>query len=118
MDARARVAIVGGGIGGCSLAYHLTKLGWTDVVLMEKGELTSGSTWHAAGLCTGDDHAVGYVSLGDHGHVVGKTIALAYLPVELAAAGTALRVEILGERCAATVVDAPLFDPENDRLRS
>jgi dimethylglycine dehydrogenase len=49
---RARVAIIGGGIGGCSLAYHLTKLGWTDVVLLDKGELTSGSTWHAAGLCT------------------------------------------------------------------
>jgi dimethylglycine dehydrogenase len=52
MESRARVAIIGGGIGGCSLAYHLTKLGWTDVVLLEKGELTSGSTWHAAGLCT------------------------------------------------------------------
>ncbi len=52
MDGRARVAIVGGGIGGCSLAYHLAELGWTDVVLLDKGELTSGSTWHAAGLCT------------------------------------------------------------------
>ncbi len=52
MDTRARVAIVGGGIGGCSLAYHLTELGWTDVVVLEKGELSSGSTWHAAGLCT------------------------------------------------------------------
>ncbi len=52
MEESARVAIVGGGIGGCSLAYHLTKLGWTDVVVLEKGELTSGSTWHAAGLCT------------------------------------------------------------------
>jgi glycine cleavage system aminomethyltransferase T/glycine/D-amino acid oxidase-like deaminating enzyme len=52
VDARARVVIVGGGIGGCSLAYHLARLGETDVVLLEKGELTSGSTWHAAGLCT------------------------------------------------------------------
>jgi dimethylglycine dehydrogenase len=52
VDARARVVIVGGGIGGCSLAYHLAALGETDVVLLEKGELTSGSTWHAAGLCT------------------------------------------------------------------
>ena len=52
MDARARVVIIGGGIGGCSLAYHLAKLGETDVVILEKGELTSGSTWHAAGLCT------------------------------------------------------------------
>lgn len=49
---RARVVIIGGGVGGCSLAYHLAKLGVTDIVLLEKGELTSGSTWHAAGLCT------------------------------------------------------------------
>ena len=46
----ARVVIIGGGIIGCSVAYHLTKMGWQDVVLLEKGELTSGSTWHAAGL--------------------------------------------------------------------
>jgi dimethylglycine dehydrogenase len=49
---RVRVVIIGGGIAGCSLAYHLTRLGWRDVVVLEKGELTSGSTWHAAGLCT------------------------------------------------------------------
>jgi len=47
---RARVVIVGGGIAGCSLAYHLTKLGWTDVVLLERKQLTCGTTWHAAGL--------------------------------------------------------------------
>ncbi len=46
----ARVVIVGGGIVGCSSAYHLAKLGWKDVVLVEKGKLTSGSTFHAAGL--------------------------------------------------------------------
>jgi dimethylglycine dehydrogenase len=49
MKSHARVAIVGGGINGCSLLYHLTKLGWRDVVLIERDELTSGSTWHAAG---------------------------------------------------------------------
>jgi dimethylglycine dehydrogenase len=49
---RAEVAIVGGGAAGCSLAYHLARLGCTDVVLLEQHELTSGSTWHAAGLCT------------------------------------------------------------------
>jgi dimethylglycine dehydrogenase len=48
----AKVAIIGGGVAGCSLAYHLTRLGWSDVVLLEQDELTSGSTWHAAGLCT------------------------------------------------------------------
>ncbi|MGH3217438.1 MAG: GcvT family protein [Streptosporangiaceae bacterium] len=52
MDRRTRVLVIGGGIAGCSLAYHLTKLGWRDVTIVEKGELTGGSTWHAAGLCT------------------------------------------------------------------
>ena len=46
----ARVVLVGGGIIGCSVAYHLTKLGWTDVVLLEQGQLSCGTTWHAAGL--------------------------------------------------------------------
>lgn len=46
----ARVVIVGGGIMGCSLAYHLTLRGWADVVLLERKQLTSGTTWHAAGL--------------------------------------------------------------------
>jgi 4-methylaminobutanoate oxidase (formaldehyde-forming) len=49
---QARVVIVGGGIAGCSTAYHLAKKGWTDVLLLDKGELTSGSTWHAAGMVT------------------------------------------------------------------
>jgi len=47
---KAQVVIVGGGIIGCSVAYHLTKLGYTDVVVLEKDQLTSGTTWHAAGL--------------------------------------------------------------------
>lgn len=46
----ARVVIIGGGIIGCSVAYHLSKLGWSDVVLLERKQLTSGTTWHAAGL--------------------------------------------------------------------
>ena len=46
----ARVVIIGGGIVGCSIAYHLTKLGWRDVVLLEQGSLGGGTTWHAAGL--------------------------------------------------------------------
>ncbi len=52
MKSHARVVIIGGGSLGVNLLYHLTKEGWTDVVLVEKGELTSGSTWHAAGLCS------------------------------------------------------------------
>ncbi len=46
----ARVVVVGGGIVGCSVAYHLAMMGWTDVVLLEQGQLTCGTTWHAAGL--------------------------------------------------------------------
>ena len=46
----ARVVIIGGGVVGCSVAYHLAKLGWKDVVLLERKQLTSGTTWHAAGL--------------------------------------------------------------------
>jgi glycine cleavage system aminomethyltransferase T/glycine/D-amino acid oxidase-like deaminating enzyme len=49
---RARVVIVGGGVIGCSIAYHLAHLGWTDVLLLEQHELTAGTTWHAAGLIT------------------------------------------------------------------
>ena len=52
MTTDARVVIVGGGVMGVSLAYHLTRRGWREVVLLEKSELTAGSTWHAAGLCT------------------------------------------------------------------
>jgi glycine cleavage system aminomethyltransferase T/glycine/D-amino acid oxidase-like deaminating enzyme len=51
-DDRARAVVVGGGITGASVAYHLAKAGWTDTLLVEKGELTSGSTCHAAGLVT------------------------------------------------------------------
>ena len=50
LPTHSRVVIVGGGIIGCSVAYHLAKLGKTDVVLIERNKLTSGSTWHAAGL--------------------------------------------------------------------
>ncbi|MHB1216613.1 MAG: FAD-dependent oxidoreductase [Alphaproteobacteria bacterium] len=49
MTTHARVAIIGGGIVGCGILYHLAKRGWTDTVLLEKAELTAGATWHAAG---------------------------------------------------------------------
>src|ERR687897_1348750 len=47
---RARVVVIGGGVIGTTVAYHLAALGWTDVVLLERDRLTSGTTWHAAGL--------------------------------------------------------------------
>ena len=61
LPAQSRVVIVGGGVMGCGLAYHLAKEGESDVVLVEKAELTSGSTWHAAGQIT---HSTSSFSLG------------------------------------------------------
>ena len=49
MKSHAQVVVIGGGVVGSSVLYHLTKYGWKDVVLVERDELTSGSTWHAAG---------------------------------------------------------------------
>src|SRR4030066_839647 len=50
LPTHAQVVIIGGGVGGCSIAYHLTLMGWKDVVILERHELTSGYTWHSAGL--------------------------------------------------------------------
>src|SRR5512145_3348010 len=50
MRERARAVVIGGGVGGCSVLYWLARLGWADVVLVERAELTSGSTFHSAGL--------------------------------------------------------------------
>ena len=51
LPSTARVVVIGGGAVGASVLYHLAERGWRDVVLLEKNELTSGSTWHAAGNC-------------------------------------------------------------------
>ena len=45
-----KVIVIGGGVVGCSVAYHLAKFGWKDTILLERDQLTSGTTWHAAGL--------------------------------------------------------------------
>src|SRR5213592_4418694 len=50
MRTEARAVVIGGGVGGCAVLYWLTKLGWDDIVLVERAELTSGSTFHSAGL--------------------------------------------------------------------
>ena len=50
LPSQARVVIIGGGVVGCSVAYHLAELGWSDIVLLERKSLTCGTTWHAAGL--------------------------------------------------------------------
>jgi glycine/D-amino acid oxidase-like deaminating enzyme len=50
LPSEARAVVIGGGVAGVSIAYHLTKLGWSEVVVLERGELASGSTFHSAGL--------------------------------------------------------------------
>jgi len=62
----ARVVVIGGGVGGTSVAYHLAELGWRDVVLVERAALTSGSTFHSAGL-------VGQLRTGTHHAFRGQT---------------------------------------------
>ena len=74
MKTHARVVVIGGGAMGVGLLYHLTKEGWSDVVLVEKGELTSGSTWHAAGLIP---HFIGSLNLAKihfHGSELYKSL--------------------------------------------
>jgi len=56
MSASCRAIVIGGGIVGCSVLYHLARRGWSDVLLLEKRGLTSGSTWHAAGNVTHFGH--------------------------------------------------------------
>jgi glycine cleavage system aminomethyltransferase T len=61
---------------------------------------------------------VGFVSAAEYGHVIQSALALAYVPVELSVPGTQLAVDVLGDRRAAPVVDTPLYDPGNVKLRS
>ncbi len=66
MRTHARVVVIGGGAMGVSLLYHLAKRGWSDVMLVEKTELTAGSTWHAAGLCTHFAHNATIMEMRAH----------------------------------------------------
>ena len=67
VPSQAKVVIVGGGMMGASLLYHLAEAGWTDSLLIEKGELTSGSTWHAAGQCPSFIADYNMAKIHDHG---------------------------------------------------
>lgn len=66
LPTQARVVIIGGGIVGCSVAYHLTKRGWKDVLLLERKRLTSGTTWHAAGLVRGMLHTANLTRMAQY----------------------------------------------------
>jgi 4-methylaminobutanoate oxidase (formaldehyde-forming) len=74
-DDRARVVVIGGGVAGTSIAYHLTKLGWTDVLLLERGELTSGSTFHSAGLVAQLRNSVSHTKMMMYGAELYPTLA-------------------------------------------
>src|SRR5215471_9158344 len=75
MTERARVVIIGGGAVGCSALYHLAKLGWTDCLLLERDELTSGSTWHAAGNCPNFSTSWNVIKLQRHSTRLYATLA-------------------------------------------
>jgi glycine cleavage system T protein len=74
-DDRARVVIIGGGVAGTSIAYHLTRLGWTDVLLIDRGELTSGSTFHSAGLVAQLRNSVSHTRMMMYGAELYPTLA-------------------------------------------
>jgi dimethylglycine dehydrogenase len=110
MLAEAKVAIVGGGVAGCSLLYHLGRLGWEDVVLLEEDELTSGSTWHAAGLCTQFNPSYNLMGLLRYSVELYKTLAADYHECgSVRLATTQDRVDEFRHRAAmAEVVGVPV----------
>ena len=101
MKTQTEFLIIGGGVLGVSLAYHLTKLGKSDVVVVEKNELTAGSTWHAAGLCTHFAHNPTIQFLRAHSVNLYKNVLPGEtgLPVSFHASG-AMRITRSAERMA------------------
>ncbi len=75
MKSQARVVVIGGGIAGCSTLYHLTQEGWTDVVLVERDELTSGTTWHSAAQVTNFGMNQTMVGLKSHSIALYKALS-------------------------------------------
>ena len=75
MKSQARVVVIGGGIAGCSTLYHLTQEGWSDVVLVERNELTSGTTWHSAAQVTNFGMTQTMVGLKSHSIALYKTLS-------------------------------------------
>ena len=75
MKTQTQVVVIGGGSVGCSALYHLTQLGLTDVVLLERDELTAGSTWHAAGNCPNFSTSWNVIKLQRHSTKLSSTLA-------------------------------------------
>jgi len=78
MKSKAKVVVVGGGVVGVSALYHLAKKGWSDVVLIERKELTSGSTWHAAGLLPLFKNGLAFTAAGIAGYILSHTLFSRY----------------------------------------
>ncbi|MFK7891249.1 MAG: FAD-dependent oxidoreductase [Granulosicoccus sp.] len=97
LPTHARVVIIGGGVSGCSLAYHLAKRGWSDVVLLERKRLTSGTTWHAAGL-------IGQLRANQNMTRLAKYSAELYQQLE-AETGVATGMRMVGSITAALTKD-------------
>lgn len=130
----ARVVVIGGGIAGCSVLYHLTKLGWRDVVLVERAELTSGTTWHSVGntpmftsslnvlrllkysnelyasLEAETGQAVGYHPVGSLRLASNRDLLLWYKQIEAMAKIADVRAEVIGVKEAVEL--NPLINPE------
>jgi glycine cleavage system aminomethyltransferase T len=125
MKSSARVVVIGGG-GGCSVLYHLAKNGWSDVMLIERTELTAGSSWHAAGDCVlwgdeaifVDNEPVGYVTSGGFGPTCEQHIALGYVNCDAYRPGGQYAVEVLGQLVAAELQTVPLYDPTGAKMRA
>lgn len=125
MDTRVKVVVIGGGVAGCSLAYHLTRLGCADVALVEADDLTSGSTWHAAGLCTQYHGRLNLmkllrtsVELYDHGLAADTGAEIDYHRCgSLRLASTAERVdELHSRRAMARSIGIPFEIVDPDRV--
>ena len=107
MRDQARCVIIGGGITSCSIAYHLARKGWTDIILLEKGELTSETTFHSAGLVSHDQ----FKSLQR------QVSSAKALGMDVGVISPAEALEIFGERLPAQVTADALYDPQGERLR-
>ncbi|MCP4490869.1 MAG: FAD-dependent oxidoreductase [Gammaproteobacteria bacterium] len=128
MKSHAQVVVIGGGVVGCSVIYHLSKLGWKDIVLIERSELTSGSTWHAAGGFHTINADINMAAL--QGYTIGLYRELEELTGQscslhhvggLTLAGTPERMDFLKSACAMhrhMGLDTELVTPEEIRRLS
>ena len=111
----ARVVVIGGGVTGCSVAYHLARAGWTDVVLLDKGELTSGSTHHAAGLVTQFNPSATMMQFRRYSVALYKELEVFHTvgSVRIASSADALKdLERAVSRASALGLEAELIGPE------